>query len=215
VDSSASRKRSAVLTPDTFNQLLGWLDGDRECAGRRYEEIRSVLIKIFACRGCATPDELADETINRVAGKISQIAPTYSGNPALYFYGVADKIFLEYIRRRPTPFQPAPCISTEEAELRYGCLEHCMDGLPAKSRELILAYYGNDESEKIKHRKELAEQTGIGANALWIRVHRIRETLKKCVRQCLSKGPPSAGNTHSRGPCGILRKTDGADTAAN
>src|SRR5215471_15353196 len=101
-DRASDERRRHELTPEAFGQLLDWLDRDRDRdrAGRRYEQIRSHLIKIFECRGCATAEDLADETINRVAGKVAQIAEGYVGDPALYFYGVAEKIYLEHARKR-------------------------------------------------------------------------------------------------------------------
>jgi len=77
VDGSASRKITADLTQEAFDRLLAWLDRDRERAGQRYEEIRSQLIKIFVCRGCVASEELADLTINRVAGKLQEIVDSY------------------------------------------------------------------------------------------------------------------------------------------
>jgi hypothetical protein len=66
-------------------------------------------------------------------------------------------------------------------------MEQCMERISVRNRELILAYYGaaNDPQGKIAGRKELSQRLGIGANALWIRTHRIREGLKKCVAMCL------------------------------
>lgn len=180
------------LTAETFHRMLAWLAPDRDTAGQRYETIRLHLIKIFVCRGCPVPEELADETFNRVAGKLDQIVPTYVGNPALYFYGVADKIFLEFTRRRPVVAQPPPAISSDEAERRYQCLERCMQGLSAGHRQLILAYYGYGQGNegkrgRVERRKALAGETGLAANALWVRVHRIRASLGKCVRQCIER----------------------------
>ena len=60
-------KKDWELTPQAFNQLLDWIGPDRETAGKRYEEIRLRLIKIFTARGCHIPEELADETFNRVS----------------------------------------------------------------------------------------------------------------------------------------------------
>jgi len=173
------------LTQEAFDRLLAFLDLDRDRAGARYEEIRSQLIKIFMCRGCAVPEELADETINRVARRLQEISSAYEGDPALYFYGVAQMVHLEYVRRKPVPLPPPPPNATEEAELKYECLEKCMESLSDANRELILAYYGEDNHAKIDRRKELAERLGIGANALWIRAHRIRERLRECVSRCL------------------------------
>src|SRR5918911_1288958 len=91
------------LTRDAFDQLLSWLHPDREQAGKKYEEVRYKLIKIFGCRGCLTPEDLADETINRVARRLGDIAATYVGDPARYFCGVAQKVHMEYLRKISTP----------------------------------------------------------------------------------------------------------------
>lgn len=53
-----------------FEQLLAWLDEDRELAGKKYEEIRFRLINLFIARGCRISEELADKTIDRVARKV-------------------------------------------------------------------------------------------------------------------------------------------------
>ena len=61
------------LSQEAFDALLDWLDSDREQAGIKYEQIRSRLIKIFTGRGCVDPEDLADETINRVTRKLKEI----------------------------------------------------------------------------------------------------------------------------------------------
>lgn len=174
---------SIGLTADAFNQLLDWLDPDRERAARSYEHIRARLIRVFTFRGCSAPEELADETIDRVAGKVAQITQGYVGDPALYFYGVAEKIYLEHSRKPSVLLPRKPLVEAKEIELKYACLEQCMERLSRQNRELILAYYAADGNSKIGLRKQLAARLGLGANALWIRAHRIRELLRKCVKQ--------------------------------
>jgi DNA-directed RNA polymerase specialized sigma24 family protein len=189
---SRSRKRQTELTPETFAQLLNWLAPDPDRAGEKYEQIRRGLIKIFRCRGSSIPEELADETINRVAGKLAEIVASYVGEPGSYFYAVADKIYLEYSRTASAQLRPLPGEvaenkpSSEEMELKYECLEDCLGRLPAHSREIIHLYYGHSGGgrEKIARRKQMAEHLGIGTNILWLKAHRIRQSLKKCVRQC-------------------------------
>jgi DNA-directed RNA polymerase specialized sigma24 family protein len=183
--SLGSQKSKGDLTKEALDRLLHWLDRDRDRAGQRYEQIRSGLIKIFVCRGSVDPEELADETINRVARKVQEIAEGYVGDPALYFYGVAKMVYLEYSRRKPVAHHSPPPDAAEEADLRYECLERCIQTLSAKNRKLILAYYEHEPGAKIDHRKELADRMGITANALWIRVHRIKKELQNCVNQCL------------------------------
>jgi RNA polymerase sigma factor (sigma-70 family) len=178
------------LTKEEFDRLLAWLDSDREKAGVIYETIRCRLIKIFARRGCWEAENLADETINRVATKIESISTQYTGNPALYFYGVARKIHHEYLRlrQRPLPeFSPVPNPFEDE---EYDCLDQCLEGVNVEDRDLILRYYLEDKRDKIDHRRQLAEELGIAINALRIRAHRIRKPLKKCVQECVHRSRP-------------------------
>jgi DNA-directed RNA polymerase specialized sigma24 family protein len=187
------------LTAESFDLLLGWLDPNREAAGEKYEKIRERLIKIFNCRGCVESDALADETFNRVLARVGEVARGYSGDPALYFYGVAQKIHLEYLRRKPPvqesslpgglPAGHSASVEDEGYEEEYACLEKCMERLPAENRRLVLDYYQEEKRAKITHRKALADQLGIGVNALRIRAHRIRLQLQACVENCVANIP--------------------------
>ena len=180
--------RERVLTQEAFDSLLSWLDPNRDDAGKKYEIIRYRLIKIFTCRGCNEAEDLADETINRVALKVEAIEESYVGDPALYFYGVANNIHLEYLRKKPAPpVELPPTTEVDEMEREYDCLDRCMQHLSAKQRELVLEYYQGDKRIKINHRKELARKVGIALNALRIRAHRIRATLQQCVQSCLEE----------------------------
>jgi DNA-directed RNA polymerase specialized sigma24 family protein len=176
-----------VLTQESFESLLAWLDPNREAAGQKYEEIRTRLIKIFVCRACYEPEDLADETINRVTSKLEEIEPTFIGERARYFYGVANKVHLEYLRRRPAPPIPPASNGSEEAERRCQCLDRCLGKLTPDNCELVSQYYQEEKRAKIEHRKQLADRLGIGVNALRIRAHRIRRSLQDCVEQCLDE----------------------------
>lgn len=174
-----------------FAGLLSWLDAaDRDAAGRKYEEIRRSLIKIFAWRGVHEADELADETINRVARKVESLAETYAGDKSLYFYGVAKKVLQEYFRdslaRHPPP-PPPPVEKGENYELMHDCLDLCIQRLPPQNRELVLMYYLGEKQSKIDFRRELARQVKTDLNALRVRMHRLRATLQKCIRECLER----------------------------
>jgi DNA-directed RNA polymerase specialized sigma24 family protein len=183
-------KKEERLTQESFERLLGWLDADRDRAGERYESIRRRLIVIFASRGCREAEDLADETINRVTLKLAVIVGDYVGDPALYFYGVAQKVYQEYVRKsRRTVSSPPLREADEDVERVYECLENCMARLPAESHELIVEYYRGDRRVKIEHRKALAKKQGIALNALRIRAHRIRQTLQQCVEDCLAQNP--------------------------
>jgi DNA-directed RNA polymerase specialized sigma24 family protein len=175
------RPRSADWTIDqaAFDELLCWLDPDPETAGRQYELIRRKLITVFAYKGCAFPDELADETFNRVARKLLTIKPYYSGSPVRYFFGVAKRIYMEYLRKsHAQPIMPQSNLR-EDLEESLQHLENALSKLSQSDRELILNYYLEDGRSKIDHRKALAIQMGLHLNALRLRVYRIRSQLRK------------------------------------
>lgn len=185
MESSPLQKKEWILTQEAFDSFLDWLSIDREQAGKKYEEIRRKLIKIFVCRGCKVAEELADETINRVAKKLPEIKESYVGDPAHYFYGVAHKVHLEFVRRKPAPLPLPPPEHSDEMEMEYDCLERCIETLPPENRELVLQYYQEEKRAKIDQRKRLAQRLGIEVNALRIRAYRIRMSLQDCVRECL------------------------------
>src|ERR1044071_2085308 len=102
-----------ALSREAFNSLLDWLDPDREQAGIKYEDIRRRLIKIFTGRGCAEAEDLADETINRVTSKLNEIEKDFTGDRTRYFFGVANKVHMEYLRRKPPP---VPLLSSSDSD---------------------------------------------------------------------------------------------------
>lgn len=181
-------KKNWVLSQESFDALLAWLDPNRDQAGQRYEEIRQRLIRIFTARACNEAEDLADETINRVASKLCDIGETYSGDQALYFYAVANNVHLEFLRRKPPPAVLIIIDEPLDREDRFRCLESCLETLSADNRELVLQYYQDEKLAKINHRKRLAKSLGLAPNALRIRACRIRASLSKCVEKCLGRG---------------------------
>lgn len=171
------------LLPEAFELLLQWLDPDRGQAGEQYEVIRHRLITFFYGRGCREADLLTDRTITVVASKMPQLIGRYEGKPVYYFIGVARKIYQEYLRserRPPSPPPPPPAGWTEQD---YQCLERCLEKLAPHARLMFEEYYVRRDSD----RENLAKEFGISLNASRIRVHRIRESLRSCVNDCLDR----------------------------
>jgi len=189
----ASRQKW-VLTQEAFDGLLACLGPDRDAAADRYLEIRRNLVRLFEWRGCAAPDEYADETINRCARKIGEGEEIR--DVATYCIGIARMILREANRDRmrearsldeaPEPQSPPNQMETD-AEHRVECLRLCLSQLPAENRDLILAYYQGDKSDKIKNRKALTELFGLRASTLRMRALRLREALQQCSENCLHK----------------------------
>lgn len=178
------------ITEEQFAELLSWLDEDPDRAALKYEAIRRKLITIFLGRQCYEAEDLADDTINRVARKVSEIRKNYVGDPARYFYGVARHIFQEYLSKlnkiQHLPPQP-PVDSLEEWEPYLKCLDECLETLDTSSRHLILEYYREQKHAKIVSHKVLRESLNLKAGALRARICRIRSKLEKCVMACLER----------------------------
>src|SRR5207253_6496842 len=105
-------KKLQLLRQEDFDRLLSWLDSDADLAGLIYEKIRRRLITILASRHCSIPEELADETIDRVARRVADIRETYVGEKALYFLGVMNNVHHEYFKR-PIAV-PSPMIDDDD-----------------------------------------------------------------------------------------------------
>lgn len=179
-------KKLHLLKQEDFDRLLAWLDEDRERAGMMYEKIRRRVITILAARGCPAPEELADETIDRVARRVADIQETYVGDQALYFLGVANNVHHEYLKRPASPEPPPPGNDIEEKERTHSCLENCIENLQEDSKHLIRRYYAEDRQAKIDLRKQLADELGVSISNLRLRALRIREKLQVCIERCMS-----------------------------
>jgi DNA-directed RNA polymerase specialized sigma24 family protein len=183
------------LTPEGFEALLAQLDPDRERAGQRYETIRRKLVRLFEWRGCTAPEDLTDETFNRVARRMAEGIELRSNDPYGYFCGVAHLVYKEVLRRSQREHRalesgdwppPGCCSDLEEPpDRRLECLRHCLGLLPRGKRDLVLRYH--QSQGKIDNRQALARELDIPLNALRIRVHRLRRKLEDCVAQCLKR----------------------------
>ena len=170
LSATPSKEGPDEINQEQFEQLLSWLDPDREKAGAKYESIRKRLIKLFVCSGCNVAEDLADKTINRVARKLPEFRATYVGEPGHYFYGVAKHIRLEWSRkRRPPAVLPpaaAPPKRTKTKNATTGVYKNAWPHSLQADHDLVLGYYAEEKHAKIDHRKKLAEQLGVGMNAL-------------------------------------------------
>lgn len=175
-----------MLESADFERLLMWLDPDPDGAGKLYESIRWRLIAILASRGCHIPEELADEVIDRVARRVKEIEPGYTGDKAAYFLGVMNNVHHEYLRRPTVPRLVAGANDDVEVkEQTYVCLDRCLEKLAPHAREIIQQYYAADKQAKISLRKRIAAKFGMSSSNLRLRALRIRAKLQTCIEQCL------------------------------
>ncbi|HYU32724.1 MAG TPA: sigma-70 family RNA polymerase sigma factor [Thermoanaerobaculia bacterium] len=183
---------SQGLTPESLAALLGFLDPDPERAGILYEAIRRRLVRLFEWRGFSNPEDLTDETFNRVARRLLEGVKVGSENPYGYFCGVAQLLCKEMGRRAARErtaierWLPDFPVDDSETDERLTCLHNCLAELPEDQRLLVLRYH--QANDHIRSRQSLAKELGLPMNALRIRVHRIRKKLEDCVRDCLREG---------------------------
>jgi len=189
LDSSPFTKSKWSLTQEAFDRLLAQLDSDREQAGTKYENLRCRLVKLFEWRGAFFAEDLADDTINRVAKSLETGEQISNFNA--YCLGIARNVFLESLRsrQREVNLQSIPQAWSADIpdEPRMDCLEHCLRELPPHDSQMIIQYYQEDKHARIKARRDLASQLGIPLNALRIRTHRVRAQLENCVEHCLQR----------------------------
>lgn len=186
-------KTTWVLTEAAFTTLLSAFDPDPERAGEKYESLRESLVKFLDWRGARAPEDLVDETFNRVARKLEE-GEAIQDVPS-YCHGVARLVFLQSLEHpssRTVELDAALTIAApkpkpEAGDARRECLTHCLRELPADSRQLIVEYYRNERRQKIDHRVALAGRLGIPLNALRSRAQRIRDKLEQCIARCSRK----------------------------
>jgi DNA-directed RNA polymerase specialized sigma24 family protein len=178
------------ITPEQFDLFLSWLRPERETAGEEYERLRFRLMTFFSVRRARFPEELADETINRVALKIGEETIE---NKLGYIYGVAKNVFLESLRKEKDHLNidevdlPAPAPAAETAADFSGeCLNKCLGQLPADNRQFILDYFSESKAAKIALHKEMSGSMGASIEAVRMKAVRIKKKLKVCVEECMN-----------------------------
>jgi DNA-directed RNA polymerase specialized sigma24 family protein len=176
-EEKSARPQRWSLSGKAFDRLLLALDPDREAASHKYEALRRKLIDLFAWERSEGPEDLADETLNRLARRVSEGADI--PNLDRYAYGIARLLLQEEARARRTrasALRELHLVADQTPDPgMLNRLRHCLAALPERSRTLLERYYAGD-------RAQLARDEGISLNALRNRVLRLRRQLYDCVR---------------------------------
>jgi DNA-directed RNA polymerase specialized sigma24 family protein len=179
-----------------WDGLLAALAASRRDAASRYRELRARLVRLFEWRGLAACEDLADETLERVARKLAAGEEIRGADATRYACGVARMVAHE-ARRAQERLRPLEVIESSEIatppppnpdhERSHGCLDECLDKVPAMERALLLEYHAGDGQARISGRRRMADRLGIPLNALRVRMHRLRGELEVCLETCLEE----------------------------
>ena len=179
-------KVKSEVTREKFANFLDWLSPDSDSAGEEYERLRFRLCTFFSLRRCSFPEELADETINRVILKIDE---ENIENKLAYCYGVARNVYRESLRKERTHLNidEVTIAAKAPAEQSFSseCLDKCLGELSPEGRNLILDYFSEVKLAKIELHRRISERLEMTQTALRMRVMRIKQKLKMCVQECM------------------------------
>jgi RNA polymerase sigma factor (sigma-70 family) len=187
--------RDSAIPPESFEEILAWLNPDRDVAANMYVQLRHDLGKLFMWGRCADPEGMTDELFDRVAKKVHEVRQTYEGDPRLYFRAVANNLIKENFKKIKTHVslegvdlpQQQTIETLEETGDIEDCLQSCLRKLDNEKRRLILAYYAKEKQAKIDYRHELAQQLGISIETLRVRAFRVRVSIERCIESCLKR----------------------------
>lgn len=187
-----ANRKTERLTQEGLEALLRALGPDRDEAAVRYQRLRERLLFFFARRQFIMAESLADEVLDRLAGRLR------SGEridvPESYAYGIARLVAQEETRRsireaeanRHYARNVSTVLDTQDEGEMQEAMEACLSRHSDEDRKLLTEYYTSRGRALIDHRRQLAESLGMTPNAFRKRVFRLRRAIEACVRSRLS-----------------------------
>lgn len=178
--------------PDAVTDLWSMFGNDPESAGERFEVLRKKLVFYFEYRRCDDPEELAQETLERLRQKKDDVV----NDLTRFCYGVARNVLHEYRRKKQAErkyiseqeYHSHAAASDEEAtvgkERRLQCLEKCTAGLSMDERALLTVYFSGRGRSRQERRRRMAEQLSIPLETLRLRVFNLKRRVRKCIEKC-------------------------------
>jgi hypothetical protein len=196
-----------MVESNALSALLARLHPDPVEAAEAYRDLQQRLVRFFNLTAASDPQQLADETIKRLAQRAAEDAAAVPsdnandsalsvGQPSIIrssgalAFGVAREILQEDLSRiQPNDQAVREWIArTTNApdpnrERRQAILRSCLSRLSPERRRLLETYYGWSPSNKAEHHLQLAQSLGLNLDALRHRVLRSRVQLESCVRR--------------------------------
>jgi DNA-directed RNA polymerase specialized sigma24 family protein len=174
------------MTPVSFGLLLAAL-GDHSADGSHYETLRAKLIFFFSRRLLDSPEELADEVLDRLAQRLFQ--GTQIESVEAFSLGIARYVAQEQASKRmqtldvdPAFFDniPAPAV-TQNSEEKNVRMEQCLKRLPRAESRLLRDYYLVKGKNLVDARRKLLKTLNVSSTTLRQRVFLARQRLRDCM----------------------------------
>jgi RNA polymerase sigma factor (sigma-70 family) len=189
---------SDAMRRQAWNRLLRFLAASnrKQSAGAAYETTRQRLVRFFNRWEPANSQDLADETLDRLAQILGHASTSEIRNPSAYIIGIARRVWVERVKvetARRNKLRKLMATSEVQAEPTPPSHEHlealrrCLGELSPGDRELlILYYYDNSPQTRIATRRALSKAFGLSAGSLRVRIHRLRLQLECRLAEVLS-----------------------------
>ncbi|MBX7174055.1 MAG: hypothetical protein K1X72_23995 [Pyrinomonadaceae bacterium] len=179
------------LTTESFAKLLNDLSPVKESSAVSYTKLRASLIRFFQIKGDDEPEMAADETLDRVAVKVSNNVQI--DDLTKYSFGVARFVFLERLKKTEKERIAVDGFYAEKTRFEikeetddYALQRECFENLKAEEKEFLRDYFADLPFEKsIEHREILAAKLDISTNNLRLKIFRLRQRLENCVKNKL------------------------------
>ena len=195
------------MESNSLSSLLALLHHDPVEAATAYRRLQQRLVRFFNLTAASDPQQLADETIKRLAQRAAEDAAAVpvanandpasaeGGSPMIrsataLVSGVAREVLQGDLSRSQSNDQAVVdwFAQTSKAfdpnrERRQAILRSCLSRLSPERRRLIENYYGWSSSNKAERHLQLARSLDLNLDALHAKVLRSRAQLESCVRR--------------------------------
>ena len=176
------------LTAESYSLLLQTFSSDEEAAAIDFTKLSDSLVRFFQIKGDSSPEEAADETLDRVAVKLGEAV--LIENLTKYSFGVARLVFLENLRKAQKSKNALENYRAENERQKadgetddFSPLRECFESLADDEKKILRAYFADlSHAELDEKRQKLTASLGVSLNNLRLKIFRLRRRLEDCVR---------------------------------
>jgi len=177
------------LTAESYSLLLKAFSSNEVKAAAALSKLRDALVRFFQIKGDADAEESADETLDRVATKLTEAV--LIEDLTKYSFGVARLVFLENLRKTQKAkkafgqYQAETLLRQKAGEEidDFAFLRECFAELKDDEKQILQAYFADlPPVELDEKRRKLTASLGVSQNNLRLKIFRLRRRLEDCVR---------------------------------